>query len=206
MKLSRIEVDTLKEVINIGVGKASSSLSAMLGMKITLNVPAMHLLESYEIDNELSYLNGINLSTVNMNFYGSFSGSIHLVYPQTSADRLVSAMTDESSFGDDFDSIKSGTLTEIANIVLNGILGSIGNILSDRMTYTVPQYLEAKIENLVKNNGVLKKDDAVIFLAETQFTIEKLETKGDILLFLELKSFKNLVKEIDALIEKNMGA
>ena len=54
-----------------------------------------------------------------MTFQGGLDGCAFLVFPHTSAARLLSAVTGDDAGGDDMDSLRSGALTEVGNILIN---------------------------------------------------------------------------------------
>ena len=70
---------------------------------------------------------------------------------------------------DDLNAMKVATLTEIGNIVLNGVMGSIANVLSGPLTYSVPIYNESSIMHLIQSShpGV----SPVLLWAQTRFQV-----------------------------------
>ena len=93
------------------------------------------------------------------------------------------------------DEIRSGTLCEIGNIVLNGLMGSISNVLKMQLKYSVPTYLEGKIGNLTSARGNMSSDTKIL-LARTHFTIKELKIEGDIIVFFETGALDALLIEI----------
>lgn len=112
-----------------------------------------------------------------LGFSGSFSGSAQLLFPTDSAVKLVSVLTGEQKGSPDLDSLKISTLSEVGNMVINGIMGLIGNILDQPLDYAVPYYAEEEIEALLlKEESV---DSGSVLLAPTHFSIEELPIQGD---------------------------
>jgi chemotaxis protein CheC len=200
------QIEALKEIINIGVGHGAGVLNTMLNSHITLNVPFIKLLSPQSLKAEMEeYHEGI-VATVQMGFGGSLAGNACLAFPKKSASKLVASLAGERFESNDFDSIQTGTLNEIGNIVLNGVIGSISNMLKLSLKYKIPIYMEGNIESIIDSiEGNIDtvvdsgKDqfDLAILLARTKFTIEALATEGDILLFFELGSFETLISAID---------
>ncbi len=56
----------------------------------------------------------------------------------------------------DMDALRAGTFCEVGNIVLNGVMGSISNMLNFDFDYSVPEYLETNSENFMKNKAIKK--------------------------------------------------
>ena len=191
------QIDILKELINIGVGRAAGMLNDMLQSRVLLQVPYVKIFTPATLQAEIEELGNEKLSTVRLTFKGPFSGIASLVFPPDSAGKLVDVLTGEEPGETDLDSIRIGTLTEVGNIILNGVMGSIGNVLEKHINYSVPTYLENNIEQLLLAENV--DVDTTILLAHTRFSIEQLQIEGDIILLFEVGSFDALLEAIDAI-------
>ncbi len=202
MKIKAEQQDALKELINIGVARAAEILNRMLQHHINLEVPKIKLLEPRMLEGELENLGRDRLATVRMPFKGSFSGTAALVFPALSASKLAAVLAQEDPESTDMDAARIGAISEVGNIVLNGVMGSIGNVLKERINYSIPTYSEETIALLLGSNKV--QPTGVILLAETRFTIQQLQVEGDILLLFE-SSFEALLTAIDRILEANLG-
>lgn len=197
MELTEDEIDALKELINIGVGNAAGMLNEMIQFPIQLQIPHVELLSARELQIELKKRFGIEmLSVVQLGFNGSFSGNAQLLFPTESAFNLVCVLTGEDKTSPDLDSLKISTLSEVGNMVINGVMGSIGNVLEQALDYDVPYYAEAEIDELLLSEQSM--DGGNVLLAPTHFSIEELQIQGDILLFFEVGSFPVLLRAIAA--------
>ncbi|MBD2439475.1 chemotaxis protein CheC [Nostoc sp. FACHB-110] len=195
MDVTADELDALQELINIGVGRAASLLNEMVDSHIRLEIPLVKVLSAAEAYHELgSRFQDDSLASVKLNFTGAFYGTAGLVFPTESASTLVAILTGEEPGSDDLDAVKIGTLSEIGNIVINGVMGSIGNVLKQHIQYTLPVYLEDTINNLLLSTH---GSESKILLAQAQFTIEQLELMGDIILIFEVRAFDALINAID---------
>jgi chemotaxis protein CheC len=195
MNLTADQIDALKELINIGVGKAAAVLNDMVNCHISLQVPYIKILTPKTLKKEIEELGTHQVSAVRLGFQGPFSGSAALVFPPDSASKLVSALTDEEPGTTDLDSVRVGTLSEVGNIVINGVMGSISNVLKQAINYSLPSYVEDSINNLVTAEEAIH--EATVLLARTRFIIELLHIEGDIILIFEVGSFDSLINAID---------
>lgn len=198
IQLSEIQVDVLKELINVGVGKGAEVLNTMLNAHIALQVPSVSVLDQFQL---ISYLKGLNeneLAVVNLPFSGEICGSTKLLFPTESALKLVEVFTGEVMTEADMDSLRAGTLSEIGNIVINAVMGSISNMLDMNFQYIVPDYMEGSIEEIIPQAG--EKAAQPILLAQTHFNINQYEIVGDIAIFLEFGSLDILVSAIENFI------
>lgn len=191
------QLDALQEFINIGVGRAAGMLNEMVESPILLNVPVLKVFETEALKREVMMrFSDHCLSGVRLDFSGGFSGSAELVFPTESASALVSLLTGEGPDSPDLDEVKIGTLTEVGNIVINGVLGSISNLLGQQMNYMLPIYFEDTIEGLFSSNYSFNLN-TVFLLAQTKFEIKQLEIMGEIILIFEMSSFGELLDRID---------
>ncbi|MDZ7962149.1 MAG: chemotaxis protein CheC [Aulosira sp. DedQUE10] len=195
MNVSAEELDALQELINIGVGRAASLLNDMVNSHIRLEIPFVKVLTAADAYEELaSRFHDDSLAAVRLGFTGPFYGTAGLIFPTDSASTLVAVLTGEDPDSTDLDAVKIGTLSEIGNIVINGVMGSISNVLKQHLDYTLPVYLEDSIENLLASANV---SESKILLAQAQFTIEQLKLIGDIILIFELNTFDALIHVIN---------
>lgn len=194
--LTTADIDVLTEVINIGVGRAAGSLSDIIGSHVLLKVPHVELLPFSKLKEVASRLGHERISSVIQKFQGAFIGSAALVFPPESAARLVSALTGDDISSPNLDSVRSGTLMEIGNIVINGILGTVGNILKCNLSFSLPEFRDInKIIELIHSDG-FKGHDGFIVFAEANFAIKALEISGFIIILFETDSMDSLTSMI----------
>ena len=198
MKLSTRQLDALQELVNIGIGQAAGVLNDMIDSPIRLQIPYLQILTPIDVAEELEqHLNGEQIAAVQLKFTGSFGGIAQLVFPTNSAALLVTMLTGEEAGTHDLDSVKIGTLSEVGNIVINGVMGAISNVLQQRLNYSIPTYSEGTIATLLKSGGLAT--DTVVLLAQTSFMIERLHIEGDIILIFNVNSFDTLLTAINQL-------
>jgi chemotaxis protein CheC len=195
MNLTAAQIDALQEMINMGVGQAAGVLNAMLQSHVTLQVPVVNVMSSREVDAKKQMLRKEMLSAVRIGFKGPFEGNASLVFPTESAVKLVILLTEEEESSSELDSIMIGTLTEVGNIVLNGVMGAIGNELKERIFYSVPNYVDDPIQ-ILGSVDALSADDIVVWV-QTRFYIEKHHIDGDVVLIFETGSLSLLLSAID---------
>ena len=199
MNLTANQIDALQELVNIGVGQAAGVLNEMIDSHIRLQIPFVKILSPVELQQQLEgRVNGQRISAVGLGFTGSFTGLAQLVFPADSADLLAAMLTGEELGTPDLDLVKIGTLSEVGNIVINGVMGSISNVLDQRLDYSLPTYTEGTVELLLSSGSLASK--AVVLLAQTRFIIERLHIEGDVILIFNVASFDALLAAIDRVI------
>jgi len=190
------QLDALKELTNIGIGQAGGVLNEMLDSHVSLEVPSVNVLSPEKLEEQIQKKCREKTFSVRLDFKGRFAGTADLTFPVESASNLVIILTGDDLSTSDLDSIRVGTLTEVGNIVLNGVMGSIANILGQHINYSVPSYMENAAENPLKS--IIPDRRQNMILVRTRFTIKQFQIEGDILLVFEEKSLDMLLEAINA--------
>lgn len=192
MQVTPEQKDVLTELVNIGVGHASSTLNSLIGHKIRLVVPSIEILGIPSIIEHPQLSGNGDRSAVSMRFRGSFNGNASLIFPLESARMLVAVLTDEAADSPQPDELRSGTLAEVGNILLNGVMGCIGNMPSASLNYSVPTYHESSLSDILGH----QQAEAVL-VARANFYVDELRIEGNILLFFESASFQALLESLN---------
>ncbi len=194
MLITDKQTDVFKELINIGAGKSASLLSELINAPIKLSIPNIWVEKVSVLKDKFVENIPENFSSVKLNFEGSFLGLAQVVFPFESASTLISVVTGDES--EDIDDLRAGTLKEISNILLNGVMGSIGNIMKEKFDYAIPIYQGDTIGNLIfeKNNN-----DKLMLYGETHFEVDQHNIEGNFYVMFELTSFEKLKSSLDGL-------
>ncbi|HZK30214.1 MAG TPA: chemotaxis protein CheX [Methanoregula sp.] len=186
-------LDAITETINIGVGKSASLLNKMTGSHIRLQVPKLSVVRFKDLEKTSWNLSADQkISSVLLEFQGNFSGVTAIIFPPESATSLVMLLSGENEPGPEMDAIRMETLKEVGNIIINSIMGSISNILSQHLSFSIPVYYEGKLSGVRAIQRNINDDDWVI-VAYTQFQVEAKHIEGIILILLEVGSLEHLV-------------
>jgi chemotaxis protein CheC len=199
MKLTDIQLDAISEIVNMGTGKAANVLNKMFESRIQLQVPAIKIVKSTDIATQMQVNAKESVSAVNLAFRGRFAGIAKLIFSTESAAKLVTVFAEEDTEEEEMDEIRSTTLAEIGNIVLNSLVGAIGNILELMLDYSIPTYSEGDYSVLlkVKNSSI----DDYTLLAHTKFKMDDGNIEGDFVLIFEIGSLGEFLSLIDEYID-----
>lgn len=191
-------IDVLKELINIGAGKGADILNSFLNSHVELSIPDVTILTYDELNKELTDNTASSLSSVEMKFTGPIDGAAELIFLSSDASRVVELITGSHDPEEDFDAIKAATFSEVGNIVINAVVGTLSNELAFRLQFSIPNYLEGTIKELL---SILEDQNTeVILFAKINFFIKEIEIDGNIALFFSLHSFNALLGAIDTYV------
>lgn len=194
MDIDTDSVDAIRELINIGVGRAAGLLNEMTGTHIQLKVPEVRILRYADLTGEKQVLDHDHFSAVTLKFEGSFSGISMLVFPPESAAILITALSGEKIEAPELDALRVETLNEVGNIVNNAVMGSITNVLNERLTYSMPTYHEGSIAEILRTGR--RGQYEWVILAISQFDLSDLHVVGNILMIFEIGSLDSLVRKL----------
>ena len=198
MILTPYQLDALREMINIGVGRAAGILNAMLRSHIILRLPEVGVLSKAEVEAKASQYGAEVFAAVRLGFRGPVRGNDALGLPEDSAATLVVRVTGgEAGISEDngLDSIRIGTLTEVGNIVLNSVMGAIGNDLKQHIFYSVPTFQEESLHKMPADST--PDADSNVVWVQTQFSVEDHQIDGDIILVFEMGSLDLLLNAVN---------
>lgn len=135
--LNEVQLDTLKEISNIGMGHAATALSQMIGQRITLRVPRVSVTEIKEVPDRLGGAEALMVG-ITLQILGDARGSIMLLFPQESAHRLLCSLLNREERGLVMNELTVSALKEVGNILASAYLSAIGNLLHKTLIPSVP--------------------------------------------------------------------
>lgn len=192
MSLTTLQLDIMQELINIGVGRAAGMLNQMVNTHIQLQVPVLRVLTPSQLASLYATRPNSIFSAVQLSFTGEFTGISALIFPPESAAKLINVVLGNGAMPAG-ETMRTATLQEVGNIVLNGVMGSIANILREPLRYSPPDYLEADIASIIG------QDKGMVLVASTQFSMKDHLIDGEVLIIFSLSSFDSLLGAIDTL-------
>ena len=183
--------DALSELVNVGVGRAAASLSAMVKERIDLSVPKIVTISFQELNFHLGLEQELSeeplVSIVQQPFGGKVGGTASLLFPLASARKLVGLLTDGALSAEELDLEMEAALTEVGNILINGVMGTIGNIAGMDIIFKLPEYMKCsmgELEHTFQNRDLM--------LAMVLIAISGQEIKGHLILLFDLPSMESL--------------
>lgn len=136
-ELNSVQLDTLKEVSNIGMGHAATALSQMIGQRVNLTVPNVTISEISQVPEHLGGAEKIMVG-ITLQILGDARGSIMLLFPQESAHRLLCSLLGQQEKGLVMTEVSVSALKEVSNILASAYLSALGNLLNKTLIPSVP--------------------------------------------------------------------
>ena len=135
--LDHIQLDTLREISNIGMGHAATAPSQMVGQTIHLKVPNVTITEISKVP---EFIGGAEkmMVGITLQILGDARGSILLLFPQESAHRLLNCLLGARAQALIMNEVNSSTLKEVGNILASAYLSALGNMMKKTLIPSVP--------------------------------------------------------------------
>jgi len=204
VKLSEIEHDALTELVNIGVSRSAAGLRLMVGEEILLSVPSIDVVSHKTAVALIGEREGDELIAVRQDFAGAFSGRALLIFPQANSLELVRAVVGDEMSPEDIAAIEKEALAETGNVILNGCLATMANMLHRSLSMSLPEVLRGDGGRLFEFGEHLDDDGLVLFLY-INFAMRDRDIRGYIAMLMDLPSLASLRLLIGDFIDRVMN-
>lgn len=190
-KISKEKLDLLKELANIGVGNALTSLSQMLDEeKVEMDVPVATLALLQDVPD---LLGGDELPTVGIYIesHGDINLTILFVLSLESATSLISSLIPGSQ--GDFDEMGLSALIEVGNILTASYLNALSFMTGLQLLPSPPEIavdMSAAIISTVMAEAHIIDEEVV--LLKTSLKAQKSHISGHILILPDLGALKKI--------------
>jgi chemotaxis protein CheC len=202
--LTELQLDSLTELVNIGVSRAAHSLRGMVGAQVHLSVPAVRLVSRREAIGILSEREISNLVAVHQVFEGEITGRALLIFPETKSLELVRAITGGDLPLEDIIELEQEALAETGNILLNNCLATIANMLQRNLKMSLPEVLRGNAAMFFSLAPPPVAGDVVMFLY-INFAVRERNISGYIAMIMDMPSLTALTHLLDEFIERTTG-
>ena len=196
MELSFKQIKTIRALFNAGTNEAVSSLAEILRQPVELQIPQVKELFPDNITKSLPLRFFETQPIVWLKFDGVFSGICALSMPRESLINLVKSLNDEHQDTEESDSLEELTMKEVGNIVVNSIMGTIGNHLKTKITYSVPCYGIQSISQL--QNTLDEENHSTILFSKTKFSAQTIKIKGHFILMISPETHPAFIDALES--------
>jgi len=201
--LDELERDALTELVNIGVSRAAASLRKMVNKQVILSVPSVEIVTRKSAASLIGQRESESLIAVQQRFEGPFSGRALLIFPESNGLSLVRAIVGDDMGESDLIDMEEEALAETGNVILNGCLGSMANMLQHTLKMSLPDVRRGDSTLLFEVLGAANEDSFVLFLY-INFSVRERNIRGYIAMIMDLPSLEKLKQLIADFIDRVM--
>ena len=135
MAYSEIELDGLKEIVNIGGGNAATSISQMINSRVDMDVPEVEVMAYDELYQKI-IADDVEMHAVLSKIVGDIDGALLFVIADESGQKIAKMML--GSDDNPSNEIIASAVTELTNILFNSFLRAIGDMLQIQLIASLP--------------------------------------------------------------------
>lgn len=204
LALNELQIDALTELVNLGVSRAAASLRELVGRQVLLSVPRVTLLSRDDAIEIVGATEEKQLVAVHQLFEGDITGRALLIFPEINSLELVRAVIGGGLPLEDIIELEQEALAETGNIILNGCLATIANMLQRSLKMSLPEILRGDSRDLFELAPPPESGDVVLFLY-INFAVRERDIRGYIAMLMDMPSLAALEGLLDEFIERTAG-
>ncbi|KAA2236342.1 chemotaxis protein CheX [Salinarimonas soli] len=202
--LTDLELDALTELVNLGVSRAALSLREMVSAQVLLSVPSVSLVSRDRATAILAEREASKLVAVHQVFQGDITGRALLIFPETKSLELVRAVTGGTLPLEDIIELEQEALAETGNIILNGCLATIANMLQRSLKVSLPEILRGESRQVFDLAPPPEAGDVVMFIY-IDFAVRDRNVNGYVAMLMDMPSLVALKGLLGEFIERTAG-
>lgn len=202
--LTELERDALTELVNIGVSRAAASLRKMIGEQVLLSVPSVEIMAPQNAARLIGERETEDLVAIQQQFEGAFSGRALLIFPEETSLDLVRAILGDDVPPDQIAEMELEALAETGNVILNGCLATMANMLKRSLNISLPQVVRgdgSRLFTLAQD----RPDGGLVLFLYINFSVRNKDIRGYIAMLMDLPSLTALKELITSFIDRVMG-
>jgi chemotaxis protein CheC len=136
--LTHEDEDQLKELLNIGVSHASTTLSKMVGKKVTISVPNLGIKNARSVGVTVKDPNAITVAVL-LRLTGILEGYVLLFFPYSAATHLLHSLSGKTITDlRAIDKYDRSIFQEVGNVLTGGMLKGLSQFLHIELVQSVP--------------------------------------------------------------------
>ena len=197
MQLTATQQDALIELLNIGFGRAAAALSQLTGHRVLLEVPEVSIHPVEEVSEKLERVIRTDVASVHQIFTGPVAGDALLILDQSGASMLKELLTDEPALPLSIDASAREVITEVGNILLNACLGTFGNLLKVRVSFSVPHLSIENVAEILESLMISQHGIRYALIVHAGFRLRETQVTGYLMIVLSVASLDRLIRAVE---------
>ncbi|OGS03757.1 MAG: hypothetical protein A2339_07815 [Elusimicrobia bacterium RIFOXYB12_FULL_50_12] len=195
---TEMEIDALKEFVNVGTAHAATALSKLIDKTVTVDIPDLALVPVTKVPEKLG---GAEIPIVGLYFkiLGDITGSVLLFFPADTASSLtallMAGIKPENHV--EFEEIERSAMMELGNILTNSYINALADMIDAQIFISVPFYssdaLGAVVDYLLIE---IAQEVDYALLMETEIKSPDAKLEGNFIIFPDTPSLERIFKKV----------
>jgi len=194
--LTEFQKDALKEVGNIGIGQATTSLSQMVNKRVWISLPDLKLIPLIKVPDLVK--NEAPVIGVILELTGDTKGFLLLLLSKNSAKYLINLVLGAVNETETFDEMEQSVLKEVGNIMSGTYITALSNFLGISIGLSPPLNIYDMADAIINQIVcMMSRDVEDVLFINTEFTINTEKIDGKILIFTDSASLSKILDAIN---------
>jgi chemotaxis protein CheC len=194
--LTEFQKDALKEVGNIGIGHATTSLSQMVNKPVWISLPDLKLIPLIKV--AVLVKNEAPVIGIILELTGDTKGFLLLLLSKKSAKYLINLVLGTVNETETFDEMEQSVLKELGNIMSGTYITSLSNFLGISIGLSPPLNIYDMADAIINQIVcMMSRDVEDVLFINTEFTINTEKIEGKILIFTDSASLSKILDSIN---------
>ncbi|MBK5965219.1 chemotaxis protein CheC [Thiocystis minor] len=198
-QLNELQYDALRELFNLGVGRAARSLSLMVQDEVELSTPVVTLVKPADVVTTLLGSEFRQLSLVTIDFAGPFDAQAILLFPERNALAIISQMLDPDMSPEELSEFEQEAMCEIGNIILNACISALADEFGVEFQGGLPMHYFSDTDSLPLLD---LEGDRIVLLLQIHLTMRQERIQGHLIFLLSVSSLSVLRECVDAYLTR----
>lgn len=205
IQLSELQADSLREICNIGVGRAAKQLSHMLSDHIEMSVPEVQLKELYSMGDALGLSDAHATVCIYQKMNGDFNGKTLLLFHGADGQLLIDSIlaSTPSLSVEEHGRINHEAMIEIGNVIISSCVCALAELLGDEINLSAPYYTEGNMDTIISTcfyDDVLREDLLHTLAVATSLKASSQFISGTVVIAFSVDSLNKVFHRIDEIL------
>lgn len=194
--LSSLEKDSLKELFNIGMGRAAAAIGQLTEEVIELSVPRLYLLSRMQAATLLGKTLQDTVWSICQRLTGEFDAEAMLIFPEDNSLEIARLLLGNAVDAQALTYLEQEAVSEAGNIILSACIGTILNILDADLHFEPATVQRGECGEVLKVSG---HDYSSILLVHVSFALERRSIQGYLAFVQDSQATERLIRKIEGL-------
>jgi chemotaxis protein CheC len=198
LKVSELEKDIIKEILNIGLARAADSFASISRDRVLLKVPNMELISAKEVMETLEKFE-LTHQIIQSDIKGDFNGTTLMIFSDIHVRKLSEVCLNmKAPFPKELNEMQESLLLEISNIITGAFVTQLSNILKANIYGSPPLHpekgnLAGSLKHIFDSHPFYQP---IIFTVVTHFTNFEEMVELPLFLFFDTETFGKILEII----------
>ncbi|MGB3907050.1 MAG: chemotaxis protein CheC [Methanomethylovorans sp.] len=197
-KLTEFHYSALKEISNIGIGNAVTSLAMMLGSEVKIMTPDLKVAKIEEVTEASGGADKL-VSGVLMELSGGVNGYMVMLLPLESAKLICNIMTKQQNSNIN-DPMNESLISEVGHILGSAYMTAFSDLLKVDAFASAPFHIYDMIGAIMDNILIqMSQEVEHAIILNTLFTLKGNDMHGKLLTLFDPTSLELILEQVNAL-------